>query len=81
MSAVIATITIGNTKRIPNTATIIPTVKNSFFQNGSQFLSTDALTIALSNESDTSITANMAVMASAFSIADTPADVPCVKPQ
>lgn len=50
------TITIGNTRRMPNTAIRMPTVRNSFCQNAFMCLSTPALTTALSNDNDTSST-------------------------
>src|SRR5699024_11363227 len=61
-SAVTATMTIGNTKRIPNTAIKIPTDKNIFFQNSSQPLRTEALTTALSNDNEISMTDKIAVL-------------------
>ena len=61
-SAVTATMTIGKTNRIPNTAIRIPTVKNIFFQNSSQPLRTEALTTALSKDNEISMTAKIAVI-------------------
>ena len=77
ISAVTATMTIGNTRRIPNTAMSIPTVKKIIFQNLSHVLSTEALTTALSNDSEISITAKISVTNSADIIVPTP---PCEKP-
>ena len=57
-----ATINMGNIRRIPNTATIIPTVKNNFCQNASHVRKMEAFTTALSNDSETSITAKMLVI-------------------
>ena len=51
-----ATMTIGNTRRMPNTAIRMPTVRNIFCQNGSMVLSTEALMTALSNDSEISST-------------------------
>ncbi len=48
----------GNNKRIPNTAMTIPTVKNICRQNGLIRFRIAALMMALSNDSDTSRTAN-----------------------
>ena len=48
---------------MPNTAIATPTVRNSFCQNALIRTSTVAFTTALSNESDTSSTARMAVSA------------------
>ncbi|MNY75655.1 hypothetical protein D3C86_2149970 [compost metagenome] len=57
---------------MPNTATRIPTVRNSFCQNAFQSRSTAALTTALSKDSDTSITPSTAVIHSAVSMPLTP---------
>ena len=62
------TITSGNSRRMPNTATRMPTVRNSFCQNSFQWRSTEALTTALSNDSDTSITPSTPVIHSACSM-------------
>ena len=68
----------GKIKRIPNTAIKIPTVKKSFFQNDPNYNNTEAFTTALSKDSETSITAKIAVMVNALSIVATPASGPCV---
>ena len=60
MSAARATIKSGNSRRIPNTAINIPMVRKMSCQNRLQPLSTEALTTALSKESDTSITHRIA---------------------
>lgn len=54
-SDVADTITSGKTSRMPKTATRIPKVRNSFCQKGLQFLRTEALTTALSKDSETSM--------------------------
>jgi hypothetical protein len=57
----------GNRSLIPNTATKMPTVKKSFFQYSSQVFKMDALTTALSKESETSIRAKITAIATRFS--------------
>src|SRR3546814_2782976 len=54
------TITSGKTMRMPKTAIAIPQVKKRRCQTGSMSLSTEALTAALSKESETSRTARTA---------------------
>ena len=51
---------------MPKTATRIPTVRNSFCQNSFQWRKTEALTTALSNDSDTSMTPSTPVIHSAW---------------
>jgi len=68
------TITSGNSRRMPNTATRMPTVRNSLRQNSFQCRSTEAFTTALSKDSDTSSTPSTAVIHSADNMPGTP---PC----
>ena len=56
------TISSGNSRRMPNTATRMPTVRNSLRQNAFQLRSTEALTTALSKDSDTSSTPSTAAI-------------------
>src|SRR5450830_1864149 len=65
MSAATATITSGNSSRMPKTAMMMPTPRNSFCQNASQVFNTEALTTALSNDSDASMMLKMSAMPSA----------------
>ena len=62
--AVIPTMSSGKISRIPNTAIATPTVRKIRCQNGLIRTSTVALTTALSNDSDTSRTARIAVRVS-----------------
>ena len=63
--AITATMTTGNTTRMPNTAMAMPQVRNRRRQMASMFFSTVALTTALSKERLTSRTPSTTTMNSA----------------